>query len=100
REAEGDTEGLEGDGDVAVLIAAGRHGEFAAGQERGDLARDRGQGRLGERADGARLFEGAERHAQVIRRVAERAGGGVVAQRLVGHAERAVTDELGRDRAG
>ena len=49
REAEGDAEGLELDGDVARRVLAGGNRELAAGEEGRGLAGDGGQRRLGER---------------------------------------------------
>ena len=48
---------------VAVAGVAGRDREFAAGQEVGALARDRGQVRLGQRADDAGALHRAQRGA-------------------------------------
>ena len=64
-EGERDTVGLELDGDVAVLIAAGGHRELAAGQERGVLAGNGGQRRLGEGAEEAGLLEGLNGRPEV-----------------------------------
>ncbi len=49
REGQAHAELLELDRDVALLVAAGRHGEFAAGEEFCGLARHRDQVGFGQR---------------------------------------------------
>ncbi len=63
-EGERHAEGLELDGDVAALVAAGGDRELAAGQERGVFAGDGGERRLGERLHHAGLLKRLDRRGE------------------------------------
>ena len=67
-EAEADAELLELDRDVAVAVAADRHGEFAAGQELGGFAADGGQVGLGQHMHQADLLQRLEDALGVVGR--------------------------------
>src|SRR6185503_14095898 len=95
-EAERHAKRLELDGDVPLLVTAGGHREFAAGEEGGRLAGDGGQRRLGQRLDHAGLLESPDGHHQVVVFILKPAAGdGVAGQRLVGDCERVAGSDVG-----
>src|SRR6185437_16722147 len=73
-EGQAHAELLEFDRDIAVAVTADGYRKFAASQELGGFATDRGEVRLGQHMDQTDAFQGLQLALDIVLKVADAAG--------------------------